>query len=132
MSELSYLTAEQRESLQDLPFSILLPGELPGGWVLESMDFEEFEEGASFSLNLKSGEKQVSFMTTNEGIGDAPTGVRQSQHSHPELGEVHVEHEEDGDFLSDWLEVENGWSALSGKYAEDTDIDQMVHQLVAF
>lgn len=130
--DFAYLSPEQRESLNTLPFSVLLPAELLPGWSLASIDFEEFEEGAaSFALNLVADSKRLSFLTTNDGIGDAPPGARQSVHSHPELGEIHFEHEDDGDFLSVWLEVENGWSALGGQNASDTELDQVVASLVA-
>lgn len=128
--ELSYLNPEQRESLEGLPFAVLVPGELPAGWAFEAIDFDEQEEGASFALRIVQGRKRCAFLTSNEGIGDAPPGVRQSAHQHPELGEIKVEHEEDGALLSDWLEVENGWCAIGGNDLEDADLDAIVAQLL--
>ena len=110
----------------------MLPRELPDGWSVAGLDFTEDEEGASFSLSLEKGAASVSFLTTNEGVGDPPGGERTSRHSHPELGELQVEHEEDGDFLSDWLEVENGYSALGGKGATDQDLDGLIAVLAVF
>jgi hypothetical protein len=130
--ELPYLTDDQRESLGDLPFSVLLPKGLPEGWSVATWDFDQLEEGASFSLGLTKGTAKLHFMTTNEGIGDPPGGDRTSHHAHSDLGEVKVEHEEDGDFLSDWLEVENGWSAVGGNGLSDSEIDLVIEQLAAF
>lgn len=132
MSEevLAYLSQEQKEGLNDLPFAVLLPAQLPSGWNVAGIDFEEDEDGASFALRLVSGLKLCRLITSNEGIGDAPPGVRQSVHSHPDFGEIKVEHEEDGDVLSDWIEVESGWSALNGSGLSDADLEQFIPQLV--
>lgn len=129
-ASLSYLSAEQKGSLSSLPFSVLLPSELPSGWELDTFDFSEFEEGASFTVVLTKQEKRCAVATTNEGIGDAPTGVRQSSHKHPELGSLTIEHEDDGDCLSDWVEVEGGWSAVSGTRLQDADLDAIISRLV--
>jgi uncharacterized protein YbdZ (MbtH family) len=131
MSEaLSYLTQEQRESLNDLPFAILLPASLPSGWKVEEIDLHQDEEGASFALKLVSGDKTCAFLTSNEGIGDAVPGVKQSMHKHSEYGAITVEHEEDGSTLSDWIEVEGGWSAVGGNGLNEADLDQLIPQLI--
>ena len=127
---LSYLTAEQRESLNDLPFAVLLPSGLPSGWTVEEIDFDEDEEGASFALKLVSGGKTCAFLTSNEGIGDAVPGVQQSVHKHSEYGAIKVEHEEDGSVLSDWIEVEGGWSAVAGNGLNEADLAQLIPQLI--
>lgn len=133
MSEvLSYLSQEQRESLNDLPFAVLLPAGLPSGWSVEGIDFDGDEEGASFALKLVSGDKTCAFLTSNEGIGDAVPGVKQTLHKHPEYGAIKVEHEEDGSILSDWIEVENGWSAVGGNGLNEADLNQLIPQLVCF
>ena len=128
--ELSYLSAEQRESLSDLPFAVLLPSDLPQGWTFEGLDFDEEEEGASFALRIVCGAKRCAFLTSNEGLGDPFPGVRQSSHQHSELGPITVEHEEDGALLSDWIEVENGWSAVGGNNLDDADLDLLIPRLL--
>ena len=130
--ELDYLSAEQKGSLDGLPFSVLLPSSLPLGWNVSHFEFEEFDEGASFALAVQKGEGTLSFLTTNEGIGDPPGGARKSVHNHPEFGDLAIEHEEDGDFLSDWMEVKNGWSAVGGRSVSDADLDLVVAELAIF
>lgn len=133
MSEvLSYLSEKQRESLGDLPFAVLLPAGLPSGWSVAGIDFDQHEEGASFALKLVSGSKTCAFLTSNEGIGDAVPGFKQTTHKHPEYGAIKVEHEEDGSLLSDWIEVENGWSAIGGNGLNQDDLDQLIPQLVCY
>lgn len=132
MEEFAYLSSEQKSILEDLPFPVLLPTELPSGWVLAGLDFEEHEEGSSFSLKLVSGPKQCFLMTTDEGIGDAVPGVEQSNHQHPDFGVLRVEHEEDGASLSDWIEVENGWSAVRGEKLAAADLDLLIPLLVLY
>lgn len=127
---LSYLTTEQRESLSDLPFAVLLPSELPEGWTFEAIDFDDEDEGASFALRIVSGGKRCAFLTSNEGLGDPLPGVRQSSHQHGEFGAITVEHEEDGALMSDWIEVENGWSAVGGNNLEDADLDLLIPRLL--
>lgn len=133
MSEvLSYLSQEQRERLNDLPFAVLLPADLPSGWSVEGIDFDEVEDGASFALKLVNGKKTCAFLTSNEGIGDAVPGYKQTTHKHPEYGAIKVEHEEDGSILSDWIEVEDGWSAVAGNGLNEVDLNQLIPQLVCF
>ena len=135
MAELNYLDPKQRESLDGLPFAVLLPSETVVGWALQGFSFEQGEEedaGDSFTLSFVNSKGGImSFLTTNGGIGDPVGGARTSVHRHPQLGEITVEHEEDGDFLSDWLEVENGFSAVSGRDVSDEDLDLFVSKLIA-
>lgn len=121
-----YLTSEQRESLRGLPFSVLLPTELPQGWRVEEFTSDAEEDGASFTLGIGKGKARLNFLATNEGIGDPPGGMKRTRHQHPQLGEIKVEHEEDGDFLSDWIEVDGGWFAVGGSDTLDVDLDALI------
>jgi len=110
----------------------MLPSQVPQGWTVASLDFDQDEDGASFALGLTKGEARLNFLTTNDGIGDPPGGARTSRHPHQDLGEITIEHEEDGEFLSDWMEVEGGWSALAGSGPSDSELDQFVQSLTVF
>ena len=127
-----YLSKEQRIALQDLPFSVLLPTGLPGPWSLAGFEIDDSEEGVSFSLDLTAGTKMLSFLTTNEGIGDPVPGVRTSVHVHPDWGSLTIEHEEDGSCLSDWLEFDGAWSAVTGRDLGDSELDLIVPLLQEF
>ena len=72
------------------------------------------------------GKARLNFLATNEGIGDPPGGMKRTRHQHPQLGEIKVEHEEDGDFLSDWIEVDGGWFAVGGSDTLDVDLDALI------
>lgn len=132
MSEqFSYLDSAQRESLKGLPFAVLLPTEIQADWAVRAISFEEDEEdGASFSLSIgKEDGATLTFLATNGSIGDPVGGARSSKHTHPELGEIAIEHEEDGDFLSDWLEFDNGFSAIGGRGVSNEEIDFHIARL---
>lgn len=107
----------------------MLPISLPEGWQVSEVHSDSDEEGVSFTLRVTKGTSMLNFLTTNEGIGDPPGGLKRTLHQHPEMGEIQVEHEEDGDFLSDWLEVQGGWAAVGGRDVPDTELDLLVSLL---
>lgn len=132
--DLAYLNQEQRESLADLPFAVLLPRSLPQGWKVESVVHDALDdgEGDTFVVTIGGFGKRCYFQTSNEGIGDPPPGDHHSTHHHPEFGEIRVEHEDSGSQMSDWLEVENGWSSVRGQGLTDAELDLMINLLELF
>lgn len=132
MSEaFSYLNNDQKGSLIGLPFTVVLPSALPEGWVVDAVRASQFDDGSEAVLELSKGRSRLFVRTANDGLGD-PVGSTVTQHTHPEFGEVLVYHEEDGDFSSNWLEGEGGWTAVSGSGAGEAELSELISSLEAY
>lgn len=128
----SYISSEERESLQALPFPVFLPSRVPEGWSAQPGQITVEEEETSYSKSFSKGSDSLfTIILTDSGIGDALPGQSQSEFHHPELDLVLVEHEQDGTFQSDWLSLDGGYLALSGKGTADSELEAWVSELAA-
>lgn len=128
MEDFSYLSEQQRGSLEGLPFGVLLPSRLPEGWKVISLERSEFDDGNEVVLVLGRDKARIRVRNADSGLGD-PFGDRVSLHSHPDFGQVRVFHEEDGDFASSWLELDGAWAGISGHGANEQTISEIVESL---
>ena len=131
MSEIfSYLASEERESLGTLPFPVFLPAQLMEGWTAQPGRISTEEDEASYEISFtKNAESVFRVLATDSGVGDALPGTSQSEIHHPELELVLVEHEEDGSFQSDWLTLDGGCLAVSGKGLTDSELESWIIEL---
>ncbi len=128
MEDFHYLTAEQRGSLEGLPFSVLLPSTLPQGFKVLSLERVEMEEGNEAVLVLGRDKARLRVRNADSGLGD-PVGDRVTEHTHADFGRVSVYHEDDGDFASAWLELEGSWAGISGHGVDQQAISELVESL---
>lgn len=114
----AYLSASDRQRLQQLPFPVALPQQLPAGWSAQPVQVLEGPEEEDTSVEvvfLGPESARWSVLTANGGMGDVIPGEtdhNQQLIQHPVFGQL-VMHRfvEDGrpELASDWFpEDEDG------------------------
>lgn len=139
----SYLSAQDRSRLEDLPFAALLPEALPGGWSYTSISefFDEEDEECSIEVTF-SGPNAAKLMvaSTSGGVGDVifeSEEVDSKTIENSVLGQIYLysSGDEDAEILSDWFpdDGEQGtYYRLRGVNLGDPDLSNLVRGLNFF